>query len=371
MTISDRDAGFMRVALGLARRVLGRVWPSPAVGCVIVSPAGELVGRGFTREGGRPHAEAVALDQAGGRARGATAYVTLEPCAHIGRGGPCSEALIAAGLARVVVAIGDPDPRVNGQGLEALREAGISVDLGCLADEAEALNQGFLTRVRLGRPMITLKLATSLDGRIATRTGESRWITGPAARAEVHLMRARADAVLVGAGTARDDDPKLNVRSLGIEGADPVRVVVTGSLALPRSGYLGRTAREAPLWLCHHPDAEPERMRAWAELGARLIELPVREEDDQIDLAAMARLLGELGLTRVLCEGGGSLAGALLAEDLVDELVCYTAGLVIGAEGLPGVGPIGIEALAAAPRFRRAEVAAVGADTRTRWIRDS
>ena len=370
MAISELDAGFMRAALGLAARALGRVWPNPAVGCLIVSPEGEVVGRGFTRDGGRPHAEAVALEQAGERARGATAYVTLEPCAHLGgRGGPCAEALIARGIARVVVAIGDPDPRVDGKGLAALRAAGVAVDLGCLAPEAEALNRGFLTRIREGRPMITLKLATSLDGRIATRTGESRWITSPEARAEVHLMRARADAVLVGAATARDDDPKLTVRGLGIEDADPVRVVVTGSLALPRSSYIGQTAREVPLWLCHHAEADAGRRAAWTEMGADLIEVPFREDDGQLDLAAMARRLGDRGVTRVLCEGGGRLAGALLEADLVDELVCYAAGIVIGAEGVPGVGAIDIETLAAAPRFRRAEVTAIGPDTRTRWTR--
>ncbi|TPE50495.1 bifunctional diaminohydroxyphosphoribosylaminopyrimidine deaminase/5-amino-6-(5-phosphoribosylamino)uracil reductase RibD [Amaricoccus solimangrovi] len=368
MTFSDLDAGFMRAAIGLGARALGRVWPNPAVGCVIVSPAGEVVGRGFTQDGGRPHAEAIALAQAGERARGATAYVTLEPCAHVGRAGPCSQALIAAGVARVVVPMEDPDPRVDGKGLAALRAAGVAVETGCLAEEAEALNRGFLRRVRTGRPMLTLKIATSIDGRIATGSGESKWITGPRARAEVHLMRARADAVLVGAATARDDDPKLNVRGLGVADADPVRVVVTGSLALPRSSHLGQTARDIPLWLCHHAEAEEGRRSAWEELGAELIQVPF-QQDGQLDLSAMMQLLGDRGLTRVLCEGGGRLAGALIEAGLVDELVCYTAGIVIGAEGLPGVGGIGLESLALAPRYRLADVARIGPDTRTRWVR--
>jgi diaminohydroxyphosphoribosylaminopyrimidine deaminase/5-amino-6-(5-phosphoribosylamino)uracil reductase len=368
MAFSDLDAGFMRVAIGLGARALGRVWPNPAVGCVIVAPGGEVVGRGWTHDGGRPHAEAVALAQAGERARGATAYATLEPCAHVGRAGPCSEALIAAGVARVVVPIEDPDPRVDGQGLAALRAAGIAVEVGCLAEEAATLNRGFLNRITAGLPMLTLKLATSLDGRIATARGESRWITGPRARAEVHLMRARADAVLVGAATARDDDPKLNVRGLGLDDAHPVRVVVTGSLALPRSSYLGQTAREVPLWLCHHAEAEEGRRTAWAEMGADLIEVPFAP-DGQLDLAVMLRTLGERGLTRVLCEGGGRLAGALLEAGLVDEMICYTAGIVLGAEGVPGVGAIGLESLALAPRYQLGDVERIGPDTRARWIR--
>ena len=270
-----------------------------------------MVGRGRTGAGGRPHAETVALAQAGPRARGATAYVTLEPCAHTGGTPPCAAALAAAGVARVVVAIEDPDPRVNGRGVETLRDAGIAVEVGCLAAEAVAMNRGFLSRLATGRPMLTLKLAASLDGRIATGTGESRWITGPRARAEVHLMRAQSDAVLVGAGTVRSDDPRLNVRDLGLDDVHPVRVVVSGALSLPRDGNLGRTAREAPLWICHDPDADPARREAWTELGAELIEIP-DQPDGQLDLSAMMQRLGERGLTRVLCEGGGRLAAALI-----------------------------------------------------------
>lgn len=357
----------MRVALGLARRALGTSWPNPSVGCVIVSN-GLVVGRGATRAGGRPHAETVALAQAGDRARGATAYVTLEPCDHTGRTPPCTQALIRAGIARVVMAIGDPDPRVNGKGIATLRAAGITVETGCLAAEASALNRGFLTRITTGRPMLTLKIATSFDGRIATASGESRWITGPRARAEVHLMRAQSDAVLVGAGTMRGDDPKLDVRGLGMECAHPVRIVVSGALNLPRAGHLGQSAREKPLWLCHHAEAEQTRREAWTELGAELIEIPF-QADGQLSLPAMLQKLGDRGLTRVLCEGGGRLAAALIAADLVDEVVCYTAGLALGDKGVPSLGPMRIEALGLAPRFRLVDCAAIGVDTRTRWRR--
>lgn len=368
MTGNARDAGWMRTALGLARRGLGRVWPNPAVGCVIVASGGEVVGRGRTADGGRPHAEAVALAEAGERARGATVYVTLEPCVHAGRAGPCTEALIAAGVARVVVAIEDPDPRMSGGGIAALQAAGIAVEVGCLAAEAAALNRGFLRRVATGRPMMTLKLAASLDGRIATGTGESRWITGPRARSEVHLLRAQTDAVLVGAGTVRSDNPRLNVRELGMSDRHPVRVVVSGALALPRDGHLAATVARSPLWLCHDVEAEEARRAAWTELGAELIEIPF-QADGQLDLSAMMQRLGERGITRVLCEGGGRLAAALIEDDLVDELVCYTAGLALGASAVPAIGDLDITALQLAPRFSLVDVTAIGPDMRSRWQR--
>ncbi len=356
----------MQVALGLARRGLGRVWPNPAVGCVLVAE-GRVVGRGATGDGGRPHAEAIALARAGLAARGATAYVTLEPCAHTGRTPPCADALVAAGVARVVVAHQDPDPRVNGRGLAVLRAAGITVETGCLAAEAEALNRGFLSRVTRGRPMLTLKLATSLDGRIATAGGESRWITGAQARAEVHLMRAQADAVLVGAGTARADDPGLDVRGLGLAGASPVRVVLAGTLDLPETGRLASEAAEAPLWLFHHAGADEARRAGWADRGATLIELP-QQAGGRLDLAQALQELGRRGLTRVLCEGGGQLAAALLAGGLVDQVVAYSAGLVLGAEAVPAVGPMALGQLSLAPRFRLVEAVQTGPDIRSRWV---
>lgn len=357
----------MRVALGLARRGLGRTWPNPAVGCVIVRD-GRVVGRGATRPGGRPHAESVALGEAGAQARGATAYVTLEPCAHTGLTPPCAGLLAAAGVARVVAPISDPDPRVDGRGFAALRQAGVEVSVGCLATEAAALNAGFLSRITRGRPRLTLKLATSIDGRIATASGESRWITGPAARREVHLLRAMSDAVLIGAGTARSDDPSLDVRDLGLDDLRPVRIVVSGGLDLPSDSRLGRTAAETPLWLCHHAAAEASLRRAWSDRGATLIEAP-RGPDGRPDLFALLQILGARGLTRVLCEGGGRLAAALLAADLVDDVVAYAAGLALGADAVAAVGTMAIDALALAPRFRLESQAVVGGDLRAHWIK--
>jgi diaminohydroxyphosphoribosylaminopyrimidine deaminase/5-amino-6-(5-phosphoribosylamino)uracil reductase len=361
----EADARWMRHALGLAARGLGRVWPNPAVGCVIVRE-GRVVGRGWTRPGGRPHAEAVALAQAGAAAAGATAYVSLEPCAHHGRTPPCADALVAAGLARVVTPFDDPDPRVSGRGHARLRMAGLAVTTGIEAAAAARLQRGFLLRQAAGRPMVTLKLATSLDGRIATASGESRWITGPEARRRVHALRACHDAVLVGAGTARADDPLLTVRGLGAV-AQPVRVVASRGLDLDPGGALGRSAGEVPLWLLHDPQAAPPaRVAAWQATGARLIAVP-----GGLVPAALLAALGAEGITRVFCEGGGRLAAALLGAGLVDELWLFGAGLALGAEGRPAVGPLVLERLADAPRFKLLEVGTVGPDVLQRWERVS
>lgn len=365
MTAED-DRRHMAHALGLARRGLGRVWPNPAVGCVIVN-AGRVVGRGFTQPGGRPHAETGALAMAGAAARGATAFVTLEPCAHHGQTPPCAEALVAAGVARAVTALEDPDPRVAGRGHALLRAAGIEVAEGVLAAEARALQKGFLTRIAKGRPMVTLKLATSLDGRIATAQGESRWITGPEARARVHAMRAAHDAVMVGAGTARADDPMLTVRGLGIA-HQPVRIVAAHSLDLDPDGALGRSAPEVPLWLVHGPSAPAPDRTEWTRAGARLIR--VAEKDGVLDPRAILAALGKAGLTRVLVEGGGRFAAALLKAGVVDEIALFTAGLALGGDGWPALGALGLDTLAGAPRFRLTSVDRLGPDTLSLWSRD-
>jgi len=354
----------MALALSLGRRRQGQTWPNPAVGCVIVKE-GRIVGRGWTAPGGRPHAEPQALVHAGSAAQGATAYVSLEPCAHHGRTPPCVDALIAAGITRVVAPFEDSDPRVAGRGFAMLRAAGIEVTTGVMAAEAARDLAGFLLRVREGRPRVTLKLAASFDGRIATATGDSQWITGPQARRVVHAMRARHDAVLVGAGTARADDPALTVRGLGMT-HQPVRIVVSRRLDLPLGGILARTAADVPLWLCHGPDADPRLIEAWSGLGARLI--PCATAAGQIDVAALLQALGQAGLTSVFCEGGGALAASLLSAGMVDELIGFTAGVMIGAEGQPALGALGLARLAQAPRFRLIETRAIGPDILHRWV---
>lgn len=355
----------MRVALGLGRRAMGQTWPNPAVGCVIVN-AGRIVGRGHTQAGGRPHAETEALAQAGALAQGATAYVTLEPCAHHGQTPPCASALIEAGIARVVAPLEDSDSRVLGRGFEMLRAAGVELSLGVCAEEAARDHAGFLKLQTVGRPFVTLKLASSFDGRIATATGESQWITGAAARADVHQLRSLHDAVMVGGGTARADDPMLTVRGFG-EMRQPVRVVVSRRLDLPMMGKLAVSAKDVPLWLCHGADADSYLTEAWQGIGARLLSCDLR--GGQLDIVSVMDALGAAGLTRIFCEGGGALAASLLSEDLVDALVGYTAGLAIGAEGLPSVGAMGLERLTQAPRFELVETRAVGVDVMHRWGR--
>ncbi|SHJ15538.1 bifunctional diaminohydroxyphosphoribosylaminopyrimidine deaminase/5-amino-6-(5-phosphoribosylamino)uracil reductase RibD [Wenxinia saemankumensis] len=362
MTAQD-DRRHMAAALALGARGQGRCWPNPAVGCVIVRD-GRVIGRARTADGGRPHAEMRALAMAGPAARGATAYVTLEPCAHHGATPPCAESLVAAGIARVVIAAADPDPRVAGRGVAILRAAGIAVMEGVLADRAERDLAGFLSRTTRGRPAVTLKLAASLDGRIATATGESRWITGPEARRAVHAMRARHDAVMVGAGTARADDPMLDVRGLGID-RQPVRVVLSRHLDLPGGGRLGHSARDLPLWLCHGPTAAADLRTAWQGRGAILV--PCEVEGGQLDPASVLAALGARGLTAVFCEGGGALAASLICAGLVDRLVTFQAGLAIGAEGTPALAAMGLGRLAEAPRFVLEEVRPLGPDTLATW----
>jgi diaminohydroxyphosphoribosylaminopyrimidine deaminase/5-amino-6-(5-phosphoribosylamino)uracil reductase len=359
----------MVAALALARRGLGNVWPNPAVGCVIVSD-GRVVGRGWTQPGGRPHAETGALARAGEAARGATAYVTLEPCCHWGRTPPCAEALISAGIARVVIAVEDPDPRVAGGGLARLREAGIAVESGLCADEAAEINAGFFRRVRTGSPLVTLKLATSLDGRIATASGESRWITGPLARERTHLLRAAHDAILVGTATVLADDPQLTCRLNGLEHRSPVRVALDRNLVIPPAARLIAEAKQVPSWIVTAPGSGPERREALRRAGVEIIEA-APDTAGRIDLADMLRRLGERGVTRLLVEGGGRLAAELLRVGLVDRLVWLHAPLLLGGDGVPSVNALGLEALEAAPGFDLLSSETVGPDLLSTYRRHS
>lgn len=363
MTPRPEDASHMAHALRLAARGLGNTWPNPAVGCILVRD-GLIVGRGWTQPGGRPHAEVGALEQAGPLATGATAYVTLEPCAHHGHTPPCAEALIAAKVARVVTALTDPDPRVSGKGHTMLRAAGITVTEGVLTPEATGLNAGFLKRVTQGLPFVTLKLAASLDGRTATATGESRWITGAQARRAVHALRLNHDAIMVGSGTALADDPDLTVRDMGAA-RQPVRIALDRMLKHAPASRLGRTAGDHPVWLLHGPNAPDATRKAWTATGATLIE--TRETQGHLDLPAALSTLAARGLTRILSEGGSTLAAALVKARLVDDLALFTGDLLIGAEGHPALGPLGLTALADGPRPRLREIRTLGPDTFSLW----
>ncbi len=357
------DSEHMSHALRLAARGLGNVWPNPAVGCVLVRD-GVVVGRGWTQPGGRPHAEVRALQQAGPLAEGANAYVTLEPCAHHGVTPPCAEALIAAKVARVVTALTDPDPRVSGKGHALLRAAGLAVTEGVLTAQATHLNAGFLKRVTQGLPFVTLKLAASLDGRTATATGESRWITGPEARRKVHAMRLAHDAVMVGSGTAMADDPDLTVRDMGAT-RQPLRIVLDRLLKHSPESRLGRTAKDHPVWLLHGPDAPTAAQSAWLATGATLIEIP--ETNGHLDLTAALQTLAAKGLTRILSEGGSTVAAALVKAGLVDELAMFTGGVLIGAEGHPAFGPTSLLELSKASRPHLLGIESIGRDTLSKW----
>ena len=327
----------MGAALSLAARNLGQVWPNPAVGCVIVDPAGHVVGRGWTQRGGRPHAETEALAMAGERARGGTAYVTLEPCAHHGQTPPCADALIAAGIARCVAAIEDPDPRVSGGGIAKLREAGIAVETGLLAEAAREANIGFLTRVTMGRPFVALKLATSLDGRIATRSRESRWITGEEARAFGHLLRATHDAIAVGSGTVLADNPELTCRLKGLEDRSPVRLVFDRRGRVPADAKIFTGG--PPTWIIGNGTS------GYAKNASQFIGIPANPDHKAWVVAAFGAL-GKAGLTRILVEGGATLATVLFKAGLVDRLYWFRAPILIGGDGIPGVATLAVDRLA-------------------------
>jgi diaminohydroxyphosphoribosylaminopyrimidine deaminase / 5-amino-6-(5-phosphoribosylamino)uracil reductase len=364
----ERDAHFMAVALRLAERGLGRTWPNPAVGCVVVRDD-QIVGRGWTQPGGRPHAEVEALRRAGPQALGATAYISLEPCAHYGQTPPCTMALLHAGLRRAVIAAPDPDPRVDGRGIDQLRQAGVEVALGIRQDQATQLNAGFFLRVRAGRPLVTLKLATSLDGRIATRTGASRWVTGEAARRWGHRLRAMHDAVVIGSGTALADDPALTCRLPGLDDCSPVRVVLDGRLRLPPGSRLATTAREVPTWVVTRSGADPQRCAALERCGVEVLAVPTAPGSSLAIAQALAALAAR-GLTRVLVEGGGTVAAALLRARLVDRLVWFQAPLVIGGDGVAAVADLGLDALGDCPRFQTLQSTALAPDAVRVYIVD-
>jgi diaminohydroxyphosphoribosylaminopyrimidine deaminase/5-amino-6-(5-phosphoribosylamino)uracil reductase len=358
MKLREDDIGHMRHALRLATRALGHVAPNPAVGCVIVSGDGRIIGRGQTQAGGRPHAETVALSQAGSLARGATAYVTLEPCAHHGLTPPCTDALVAAGLARVVGAAVDPDARVSGSGFARLQSAGIIVTRGVLAAEARALNLGFFRRVADGRPMVALKIAQSADGYVADAKGNSRWITSEDARRHGHLLRARHDAILVGIGTVLADDPELTCRLPGLEHCSPLRIVLDSHLRTPVTSKLVLTARDHQTIIFTVAKIGGE---ALAAQGVS-IERVKADEAGRPDIAAVLQVLGRSGLTRLLVEGGPAVHASFLGRGLVDMIHIYRAPPLIGAGGLPAIVTANPAELSTAARLKLLERLAFGPD---------
>lgn len=346
----------MRLALGLARRGLGNCWPNPAVGCVLVK-AGRIVGRGWTQPGGRPHAEVEALGRAGAAAAGATAYVSLEPCSHHGKTPPCVDALVAAGVRRVVVACRDPDPRVAGAGMDRLIAEGIEIADDVLAAEGRATARGHVLRITERRPYVALKTATSIDGRIASRTGDSQWITGDAARRMGHLLRARHDAVLTGIGTVLADDPRLTCRLPGVAKRPPVRVVLDSGGRFPPTCRLATDGADGPVWLFVKPGAG-----AAGPIPDHIDVIETPSAGERIDFGAVMHILAERGITRVLVEAGAAVSASALAAGLVDTLYWFRAGRLIGGDGLPAAGPLGHDRLTDLPGFRLADSRPVGDD---------
>lgn len=355
---SAEDARFMALALGLGRRGLGRTWPNPAVGALVVKD-GVIVGRGWTQPGGRPHAETEALRRAGSAAQGATLYVTLEPCSHHGKTAPCADAIIAAGISRVVSALVDPNPEVAGAGHWRLAQAGIVVEVGIGAEQAQRAHAGHIRRLGAGRPHVILKLAVSADGKVAGSGRRPAAITGEAARAHVHLIRSRSDAVLTGIGTVVADDPLLTCRLPGM--SSPVRVVLDGTLRLPLASKLVATARQAPLWVITGTVAEHSREQALAAKGADVARAATT--DGKLDLTNVLELLARRGITRLMVESGPILAAAFLRADLVDEAVLFRSPKRIGPGGLDALDGMPLSALTQSQRLKAVGSETLGADT--------
>ena len=358
---AEADRRFMQLALHVARRMLGRTAPNPAVGAVVADEAsGEVISRGWTQQGGRPHAEAHALEQAGDRARGQTMYVTLEPCSHHGRTPPCANAIIAAGIRRVVCATGDPNPEISGRGLAVLREAGVKVDFGLCTDEARWMAIGHILRMVRDRPFVQLKIAVSADGLIAPGQGEPVWVTGEEARRYAHLLRAHAAAILVGRKTVADDDPDLTCRLPGLTARSPRRVILDAKFRTSPSAKMLRTAIEVPVTIFGDTKSTPP---AYPEV-VEVRRMPVGA-DGRLGLAVALESLAAEGVTRVLVESGPTIAAGFLDADLVDEVVIGHGSAPLRGAGRPPVGGHGLEFLDAAERWRKVEERRIGADRLT------
>ncbi|MFL5092887.1 MAG: bifunctional diaminohydroxyphosphoribosylaminopyrimidine deaminase/5-amino-6-(5-phosphoribosylamino)uracil reductase RibD [Xanthobacteraceae bacterium] len=351
MTNAAEDARFMALALALGRRGLGRTWPNPAVGALVVreTPDGPLiVGRGWTQAGGRPHGETEALDRASAAARGATLYVTLEPCSHYGRTPPCADAIIAAGIARVVSAMEDPNPAVRGQGHARLAAHGIAVEIGLGADAARRDHAGHVRRVRDGRPHVTLKLAISADGKAGLAGRRPVPITGAPATARVHRMRAMSDAIMIGIGTALADDPNLTCRLPGMTGHSPIRVVLDTTLRLPLASRLVESAQDTPVWVIAGEAAPGAREHALRSRGVDVMRVAT---GGRLELSAVLQALGSRGITRLMVEGGPVLAASLLSADLVDEAALFRSPHLLGGGAIDALEGLPLTALTQSPRL--------------------
>jgi len=364
------DEDYLRHALALGRRHLGLTWPNPSVGCVIVAHEGanaRIVGRGVTQRGGAPHAETMALSQAGSLAKGAQAYVSLEPCAHHGRTPPCAQALIDAGIVRVIYPFNDPDDRVNGKARKILEDNNIEVETGLCEAQAKQDLAGFISRVKLARPFITLKLAISKDGMIAQKPGETTKITGPLAHARSHLMRAKTDAIMVGINTVLADDPQLTCRLEGLEDRSPVRIIVDTHGRLPLASNLVKTAHQPPVWLLVGDSVSEEKTAPLEHAGVTIIKCPANK--DRVDFKTAFKMLGDAGLTSIVVEGGAEIANTLITEGFTDEVILMQAPMTLGSQGLSALGDLPLEAITKGEKYQPIEQMTLADDQFTRYIR--
>jgi diaminohydroxyphosphoribosylaminopyrimidine deaminase/5-amino-6-(5-phosphoribosylamino)uracil reductase len=361
-----QDERFMQLALALGRRSLGRAWPNPAVGAVVVKD-GVILGRGWTQAGGRPHAETEALKHAGKAARGATLYATLEPCSHQGKTPPCTDAIIRAGISRVVSALEDPNPEVAGQGHARLREKGIAVDIGLAADEARRAHIGHIRRVTEARPQVLLKMAISADGKVGAAGRKPVAITAEAARTEVSLLRARNDAILVGIGTVLSDNPSLTCRLPGMIDHSPVRVVLDAQLRTPLSYSVIATARETPTWVVCAPDASSMAEQVLRDKGVEV--LRVEAIAGRFDVLKLLKVLAERGITRLMVEGGPMVAASFVKAELIDEVTLFRSPKTIGPDGIDALEGLPLSALTKSPKLKSLGSTQVGADTMEQFER--
>ncbi|MBO8168359.1 MAG: bifunctional diaminohydroxyphosphoribosylaminopyrimidine deaminase/5-amino-6-(5-phosphoribosylamino)uracil reductase RibD [Thermoanaerobacteraceae bacterium] len=365
MQQNDRDIKYMQRALELAKEAEGWTSPNPLVGAVIVQD-GKIVGEGYHQRAGTPHAEVHALRQAGEKARGATVYVTLEPCSHYGRTPPCAKALVEAGVRRVVVAMEDPNPLVAGRGIELLREAGIEVTVGLMEEEAKALNRPFLKYITTKKPLVAAKMAVSLDGKIATKSGSSRWITGEQARLAGRYLRHKYDAILVGIGTVLADNPRLTTRLEGIKTKNPLRIILDSRLRLPLDSHVCDTS-QADTWVVTTEDCNRDKKARLEAAGIRVI---VQQTRGKVDLEQLLAELGKQEITGVLVEGGAGVHGSFFDKDLVDVVHLYLAPKVIGGDQAPGpVAGVGVEQVAQARRFKMVDVRRYGEDLGITYVK--
>jgi len=348
---------FMNSAIALAKTQLGQTWPNPAV-AAIVEKDGVIIGRGVTAKGGRPHAETQALDMAGSAAAGATLYVTLEPCSHTGKTPPCVDAIIKSGIRKVVIACRDPDSRVMGSGIAALQATGIEIIENVCKAEAEAVNRGFFSRIQKGRPYVALKIATTLDGKIATASNESKWITGEKSRQRVHLLRSQFDAVITGIGTILADDPQLTCRLNGCMDRNPVRVILDSELRLPKSSKLVTTLKEAPIWMFARPAVVNN---VWPVSGIKIF--PVKEYFQGLDLEKVLQTLAEQGVTRVLVEAGTRVMTSFIRSNLVDTIYWFRSAMALGSGGRDGIDNLNINSITESLTFSSISIESINNDT--------